>query len=54
MVAEARGISAAQVHALVENNITGRVLWIFGESDVDVLQLNLAMNKAFGPPPALG
>ena len=54
MVAEARGISAAQVHALVENNITGRVLWIFGESDVDVLQLNLAMNKAFGPPSALG
>jgi K+-transporting ATPase ATPase C chain len=54
MVAEARGISAAQVHALVENNITGRVLWIFGESDVDVLQLNLAMNQAFGPPPALG
>jgi K+-transporting ATPase ATPase C chain len=54
MVAEARGISAAQVHALVENNITGRVLWIFGEADVDVLQLNLAMNTAFGAPPALG
>jgi K+-transporting ATPase c subunit len=39
---------------VVEANITGRVLWIFGESDVDVLQLNIAMDKAFGTPPALG
>jgi K+-transporting ATPase ATPase C chain len=54
MVAEARGISAAQVHALVESNITGRVLWIFGESDVNVLQLNMALNSHFGAPPALG
>jgi K+-transporting ATPase ATPase C chain len=54
MVAGARGISAAQVHALVENNITGRVLWIFGESDVNVLQLNQALNAKFGAPPALG
>jgi K+-transporting ATPase ATPase C chain len=54
MVAEARGLDPARVHAVVEANITGRVLWIFGESDVDVLQLNLAMNQAFGAPPALG
>ncbi|MGA9113598.1 MAG: potassium-transporting ATPase subunit C [Candidatus Dormiibacterota bacterium] len=54
MVAAARGLDPAKVHAVVEANITGRVLWIFGESDVDVLQLNLAMNKAFGAPPALG
>jgi K+-transporting ATPase ATPase C chain len=54
MVAEARGLNPAKVHALVEANITGRVLWIFGESDVDVLQLNRAMNQAFGAPSALG
>ena len=54
MVASARGLSEAQVHALVENNISGRILWIFGESDVDVLQLNIALNAEFGAPPALG
>ena len=54
MVAEARGLDPAKVHAVVEANITGRVLWIFGESDVDVLQLNIAMNNAFGAPPTLG
>ncbi len=54
MVAAARGLDPARVHAIVEANITGRVLWIFGEPDVDVLQLNLAINKAFGAPPALG
>ncbi len=54
MVAEARGLNPARVHAVVEANITGRILWIFGEFDVDVLQLNLAMNRAFGAPPALG
>jgi K+-transporting ATPase ATPase C chain len=54
MVAAARGLDPAKVHAVVEANISGRVLWIFGESDVNVLQLNLAMNRAFGAPPALG
>jgi K+-transporting ATPase ATPase C chain len=54
MVAAARGLDPAKVHAVVEANITGRILWIFGESDVNVLQLNLAMNQAFGAPPALG
>jgi K+-transporting ATPase ATPase C chain len=54
MVAEARGLDPVRVHAVVEANITGRVLWIFGESDVNVLQLNRAMNQAFGAPPALG
>jgi K+-transporting ATPase ATPase C chain len=54
MVAAARGLDPARVHAVVEANITGRILWIFGESDVDVLQLNIAMNQAFGAPPALG
>jgi len=53
MVADARGLNPARVHSIVEANITGRVLWIFGESDVNVLQLNLAMNQAFGAPPAL-
>jgi K+-transporting ATPase ATPase C chain len=54
MVAVARGLDPAKVHQLVEANVTGRVLWIFGEPVVDVLQLNLALNKQFGQPPSLG
>lgn len=54
MVAATRSLDPARVHSVVEANITGRVLWIFGESDVNVLQLNLAINAAFGAPPAPG
>lgn len=54
MVAAARGLDPAKVHSLVEANVTGRVLWIFGEPVVDVLQLNLALNQQFGQPPSLG
>jgi K+-transporting ATPase ATPase C chain len=54
MVAAARGLDPGKVHALVEANVTGRVLWIFGEPVVDVLQLNLALNQQFGQPRSLG
>ena len=43
-VAAARGLSASRVRALVEANVQGRILWIFGEPHVDVLQLNLALD----------
>jgi potassium-transporting ATPase KdpC subunit len=43
MVAGARGLSTAKLHALVESQIQGRILWIFGEPVVNVLQLNLAL-----------
>jgi K+-transporting ATPase ATPase C chain len=53
MVASARGISASRLTDLVNRSVTGRSAGIFGQSYVDVLQLNLAANQEFGPPPPL-
>jgi potassium-transporting ATPase KdpC subunit len=44
MVAGARGLSATKLHALVESQLQGRILWVFGEPVVNVLQLNLALD----------
>jgi potassium-transporting ATPase KdpC subunit len=44
MVASARGLSASKLHALVESEVQGRILWVFGEPVVNVLQLNLALD----------
>jgi potassium-transporting ATPase KdpC subunit len=47
-VAKARGISLAQVHTLISKYTVGRTWGFMGNPGVDVLQLNLALDKLSG------
>jgi K+-transporting ATPase ATPase C chain len=44
-VAGARNLDAAKVRALVEKHVQGRILWIFGEPHVNVLDVNMALDS---------
>jgi potassium-transporting ATPase KdpC subunit len=44
MVAGARSLNPTKVRTLVELQVQGRILWVFGEPVINVLQLNLALD----------
>jgi len=46
-VAKARDAQPEQIAALIQQHEIPRSLWIFGEPRVNVLELNLALEKAF-------
>ncbi|MDX2022080.1 MAG: K(+)-transporting ATPase subunit C [Deltaproteobacteria bacterium] len=49
-VAKARGVNVERIQALVADATTGRDLGLWGESRVNVLMLNLALDKLLGAP----
>ncbi len=49
-VAQARGVPPADIAALLDRHITSRSFRIFGEPRVNVLDLNLALQRAYPRP----
>jgi K+-transporting ATPase ATPase C chain len=43
-IAQARGMTAAQVQAVVDQNTEGRTLFVLGEPRVNVLRVNMALD----------
>ena len=49
---KAAALTPDQINSLVDKNTDGRDLGVLGEPRVNVLKLNLALDDAFGAPPA--
>jgi potassium-transporting ATPase KdpC subunit len=49
-VAKARGVAPDRVKAMVDANLEGRTFGILGEPRVNVLLVNLALDRQFGKP----
>jgi K+-transporting ATPase ATPase C chain len=51
-VATARGVSEARIRTVVEDSVEGRDLGLLGDPRVNVLLLNLSLDRQFGRPAA--
>ncbi len=49
-ISKARGVSQERIKSVVEANVEGRTFGILGEPRVNVLLVNLALDKQFGRP----
>ena len=52
-VARARNVDPARIRAVIEANVEGRDLVVVGEPRVNVLLVNLALDRQFGRPTSL-
>ena len=52
-VAKARGVARERVKGVVDANVEGRTFGVLGEPRVNVLRVNLALDRQFGRPASL-